>query len=232
MSVPSGLLRYAGIWNAASTYVLGDFVESSLISNSFAALQTVTGGSDPSVALAPNWVAFPATSGGTITSVVAGTGLSGGGNSGSVTLANDGVLELTQGGNISITGTKANYTITGQNCVISLNGLENAVSLQPDTNTALEITTDSLNNSISTTYLPGSVGIYTEAVGGLLAATITATACQTGWVVQLTYVHTGGGGGSQYIKNIVTAAGSFTVTCNTAIDIGDKIIWHVVGAPN
>jgi hypothetical protein len=59
MSIPSGVLRYAGIWNATDTYIPGMFVQSSLVDNSYAALAVVTGGSDPSVALAPDWVAFP-----------------------------------------------------------------------------------------------------------------------------------------------------------------------------
>lgn len=61
MSIPSGVLRYAGIWNPVSTYIPGLFVQSSLVDNSFAVLQTVTGGADPSIALAPSWVEFPQT---------------------------------------------------------------------------------------------------------------------------------------------------------------------------
>ena len=50
--------------------------------------------------------------GGTITGVVAGTGLSGGGTTGSVTLTNTGVTALTAGTNITLSGSTGNITIS------------------------------------------------------------------------------------------------------------------------
>jgi hypothetical protein len=53
-----------------------------------------------------------AQSGGTITGVTAGTGLSGGGTTGSVTLNNTGVTGLTAGTNITLSGSTGNVTIS------------------------------------------------------------------------------------------------------------------------
>ena len=50
---------------------------------------------------------------GGIAGVIAGTGLSGGGTSGTVTLTNTGVLSLTAGSGISLSGSTGNITITG-----------------------------------------------------------------------------------------------------------------------
>jgi hypothetical protein len=75
---------------------------------------------------------------------------------------------------------------------------------------------------------PNSFGTYTETTGSLTTATITSPICTTASIIQITYIHTGGGGGSQYIKAITPGNGTFTITCNTAIDIGDKINWLIL----
>jgi len=111
------------------------------VNNSFAAaVATVTGGSDPSVQPSAAWVPFPQPAGGTITSIIPGEGITGGGSTGNVTitnagvrsvvgtgitvggvndiaLTNEGVIELTAGTNVSITGTRTNYTINAENVI-------------------------------------------------------------------------------------------------------------------
>jgi hypothetical protein len=206
MSIPSGVLRYAGIWNATDTYIPGMFVQSSLANNSYAALAVVTGGSDPSVALAPDWVEFPLPPSGDITSVTAGTGLSGGGSAGNVTLTNAGVL--------------------------TVNGLTGAVALAASADDTFVVDTSAPPNIVFKWALDAK-GIYTETrTSPTNTATITAAPCTAQSIIIATYVHPGTGGANHYIKAITPSNGSFTVLLNVTLEANDQINWLIVGEPN
>lgn len=113
MAFPEGIIRYAGVWVSTETYVYGMYVVAS-DNKPYGCGVGSDVGTDPATQPSAVWFPFPPPGGGwvgDITEVIAGTGLTGGGDTGAVTLANDGVLELTAGTNVVITGTKANYTI-------------------------------------------------------------------------------------------------------------------------
>jgi hypothetical protein len=267
MSIPSGVLKYAGIWSVANPYLYADFVVSPIDSLAYVlVIPTLTGGTDPSTPSA-SWVNIPnGGGGGGITSL---NGLDSGDNAGILQLVSaDGSVTFTVP---TPSSGEIDASVTYPTVVDQLNGLTGSVSLTSPLNTItigitgndieLEVTNPVPNDIVNTitaagTTLSGAIsltagtgiiltqpapqtftiaaspivvqtGQYTEATGGLSTATITASTCDNASIIQLTYIHVGTGGASQFIKDIVPNIGSFTVVTNTAIDLGDRINWMV-----
>ena len=134
MSIPTDALRYAGIWDVTDTYKYAMFVVSPIDNQSYVWVSSapVTGGADPSTGV-PNWVNMPQAPQGDITGVTAGTGLSGGGSVGIVTLNNAGIISATAGTGISASGTNP-LTIgnTGVLSVTASNGCASSGGQNPN----------------------------------------------------------------------------------------------------
>ncbi|HEX8814649.1 MAG TPA: hypothetical protein VF753_04035 [Terriglobales bacterium] len=144
---------------------------------------------------------FPGT--GTITGVTAGTGLSGGGSAGNITINNTGVLGITAGSGISSTG--------GQNPTLSVHGVPLLSS----------------NNAFTATNtFAGKVGIGTTSPSHLLEVDANTNSAQmamvsTGTDAAVSLNNTNSNGGREYwIDSGATGAGvgggNFAVWDNTA----------------
>jgi len=232
-TVPNAVLRYAGLWDAAVIYSWADFVVSPINSFCYAngnANRTPTiGGSDPSVQPSNTWALMPNGGGGGGGGITSLNGLDSGDNTGILTLVSaDGSVTFTTP--TPSTG-QIDASVTYPTVVSQLNGLTGSVSLTSPLNTiTIGVTGNDIELEVTNPPVPPivvEVGKYTETTGGLSTATITASTCDNASIIQITYIHTGGGGGAQYIKSITPNIGSFTVVTNTAIDIGDEINWMV-----
>lgn len=108
----------------------------------------------------------------------------------------------------------------------AINGLTGAPVIQNPARSTIEVQTISPNIQVGLN--SASFGTYTEPTGGFLLTTITAPTCVPTSVVMGTYLHTGGGGGTQYILDLTAGTGDFLMKTNTAVDIGDKLNWLIL----
>ena len=162
--------------------------------------------------LAPNWQVLPAPAGAGVSSLSTLTG--------AITQSCSAGTYTTAGNDIALTIAFPAPPLA------SINGLTGAPVVANLANSTIEVQTISPNIQVGLS--TRAFGTYVEATGGLTSATISSAICDTTSIIQLTYIHTGGGGGSQYIKSIVPTNGSFTITCNTAIDLGDELNWLIL----
>lgn len=195
-------------WSNFVYYRLGDIAM--LGSITYQALQANINVS-PSL-LAPNWQVLPAPAGAGVSSLSTLTG--------AITQSCSTGTYTTAGNDIQLAIAFPVAPIT------SVNGLGGTPVIQNPSNSTIEVQTISPNIQVGLN--TRAFGKYTETTGGNFTATIASASCVPTSVIQITYIHAGGGGGSQYIKDIVAGSGSFTITCNTAIDINDEIVWLIL----
>ena len=168
----------------------------------------------PTSSIGVDWSVLPSGGGGGVSSLVGGTG--------ALTMSSGEATFTLVGNDIQMAITFPAPPVV----VDSLNSLTGTIAIDTNAKSTIQIQTFSTNITVGLNAL--SYGIYIEITGGSDTATITSSLCVPSSVIQLTYIHTGGGGGAQYIKDLVPIDGSFTITCNTNIDAGDQINWLIL----
>ena len=183
MSIPTNALVYAGIWNASTTYYQYQMVVSPIDNLCYVKVDYTytTGGPDPSVQPSTTWVNIPPPATGDITGVVAGTGLSGGGSVGNVTLTNIGVTSLnTETGDVT-TKSGGFHRNTAQ--TISAIGAPSTVSIAWGQSSYGDTLTISQNVPNGSNFTVNQHGIYLLTLqvsyGNLASATLTDRTLRT-----------------------------------------------------
>lgn len=130
----------------------------------------------------------------------------------------------TSGQLLSWNGTKIEWA----NAVSNINLATGSVVIENPITSVISVTTDVPSSRITVGMAQGASGVYTEATGGSPNVTISITGMTSTGLVSLTYVHAGGGGGSQYLKTFTAGTNQVSLVYNTNVDVGDQIIWGVL----
>jgi hypothetical protein len=119
--------------------------------------------------------------GGTITQVIAGTGLSGGGSSGAVTLNNTGVLSLAASTGISVSGSTGNITIgnTGVTSAVAGTGISVNAATGAVTFTNTGVTSLTAGTGVTLSGSTGGITISSTGLGGTVTSVTAGSGLAT-----------------------------------------------------
>ena len=165
--------------------------------------------------------------GGTITQVIAGTGLSGGGSSGAVTLNNTGVLALSAATGISVSGSSGSVTIgnTGVTSAVAGTGISINTSTGAVTFTNTGVTSAAAGVGITVSGPTGAVTITNAGVTSAVAGTGITVSGPTGAVTV-----TNAGVTSLTAGSGVTLSGSTGGVTISATGLGGTVTSVTAGA--